>query len=1014
MPRTGPELTPPVRVSPRTTTSGHDGCDNPGVAGSQGDVPLVGRERELTVLQAALGRAAEGSAGAVLVAGEAGVGKTRLVRALLADAPSDAVVLRAQCVDLGDPGLPYLAMLDLARAVRALADVDPHVASVLERSPLVADLTGASGPDAGADDGAADETRRLRLFDAMAAVLADLGRARGPVVVTVEDLQWVDVSSADFLRFLLSRMGAERLAVLATVRTDGLAARPRARRLVGELGRLPSVRRLDLQPFDATEVAEYLALVDGRVTDPGVAAEVFRRTRGNPYYVQTLAASIEQAGSLDDGIPPGLADVLVGRLDGLPDDVRTVVRCAAIVAQPVSDRLLRAVAGMADPDVDEALRLAVAEGLLVPDGVGYAFPHDLLRGAVYGDLLPGERARLHAVCAAALESGTAGSATPAGLAHHFAEAGEAPKLLLWSIRAAEEAMRVMAPGEAHQHLERALATWPDVDDASTRTGLSEGHVAMRAALAAGLAGEPAHAIAWARRAIELCDADEDGPGGVQARAELVRQLVEVDDVEPAVRPAEEAVRLAEVARVDPRTAALARVVLARALLAARRTDEARPQAERALLEARAAEAPGLEVDALTTAALLDEIHGDRAGAADRLGAAMRLARASGELAAELRAHFALASLHYYNGDVSGSLPVLSAALTRVEESGLRWSDPGVELRLLNAVALYVSGDLEASLGAAQATESRPPDVAAARLGAVSCYAAVAGGLPDAERRLADLRDSWDTDPQVALLAGGCEADRLGWEGDFAGAVAIAEQAQTHLDNAVGEGMYGGLWLSALALAALADQASYSRQRRDEDGVAAALSQGEALLRRVERIVEGGRGRPGDLGPEGRAWQLRAVAEHARLQGDPAVDSWQRALDAFGYGHVYEQARCHWRLAEALVSAGDRAAARTHAQAAAVAAERMGAAPLQRAVAQTVAGARLGASAATADAVLTGREQEVLALVAEGLTNREIGKRLFISEKTASVHLSNLMAKLNVSSRTEAVTVAQRRGLLDVM
>ena len=143
-------------------------------------------------------------------------------------------------------------------------------------------------------------------------------------------------------------------------------------------------------------------------------------------------------------------------------------------------------------------------------------------------------------------------------------------------------------------------------------------------------------------------------------------------------------------------------------------------------------------------------------------------------------------------------------------------------------------------------------------------------------------------------------------------------------------------------------------------------------------------------------------------------SGSEALDAFGYGHVYEQARCHWRLAEALVAAGDRAAAATHAQAASAAAERMGAVPLQEAVAATVSRARLAGPGRRGDAVLTGREREVLALVAEGLTNREIGRRLFISEKTASVHLSNLMAKLNVSSRTEAVTVAQRRGLLDVI
>ncbi len=922
----------------------------------------------------------------------------------------EALVVRAQCVDLGDPGLPYLAMTDLVRGLQAVAGADPEVASVLDRHPVVATLT---DPKA-AGEAPVDESRRLQLFDAVAALIAGVGRVRGPVVVIVEDLQWVDASSADFLRFLLSRMASEHLIVVATVRTDGLAARPRVRRLLSELGRLPSVQRLDLVPFDAAEVAEYLARLDGGDHDPEVAAKVFRLTGGNPYYVQTLAAAgVGPSSGVDAGLPRALADLLVGKLDGLPGDARTVVRAAAVVAHPVPDRLLRQVVGLADEVMDKALRVAVAEGLLTPDGAGYSFAHDLLRGAVYDDLLPGERERLHAAHAAALEAGTAGTAPPAEVAHHFAEAQDPPKVLVWSIRAAEEAMRVLAPGEALAHLERALAQWPNVDRAASLAGASNGRVAVRAARAAGLAGEPSRAIEWAGRAIQLCDADEDGPGRVQARAELVRQLVEIDASDQTVRPAEEAVRLAEAADVDASSAALAHVVLARALLSARRTDEARVQAERALVEARTAGAPGLEVDALTTAAFLDEIDGDREAAASGLGTALRLARAEGELAAELRAHYSLASLHYYNGDVSGALPVLRAAMTRVTETGLRWSDPGVELRLLQAVALYVSGELDGSLQAAQAPESRPPDVAAARLAAVSCYAAVARGLPEAQRWLTGLGESWDADPQVALVAGGCEADRLAWEGDFAAAVAIAERAQIHLDTVAGEGMYGGLWLSALALAALADEASYCRERRDEAGAAAALRRGEALLERVERIVEGGHGRPGTLGPEGRAWHARAVAEHARLRGEPAVEQWQLALDAFGYGHVYEQARCRWRLAEALIAAGDRAAARTHVQAAAASAEQMQAVPLQRAVAATVSQARLAGPATAGDAVLTGREQEVLALVAEGLTNREIGKRLFISEKTASVHLSNLMAKLNVSSRTEAVTVAHRRGLLEI-
>ena len=298
------------------------GCDDSAVVAAQGDVPLVGREPELTVLRAAASDAADGNPGAVLVAGEAGVGKSRLVRAMLEGLPvPEALVVRAQCVDLGDPGLPYLAMVDLVRGLQAVAGADPEVASVLDRLPVVATLTDPKP----AGEASVDESRRLQLFDAVAALLAGVGRVRGPVVVAVEDLQWVDASSADFLRFLLSRMASERLMVVATVRTDGLAARPRVRRLLSELRRLPSVQRLDLVPFDAAEVAEYLARLAGGDHDPEVAAEVFRLTRGNPYYVQTLAAAGVGPGSgVDEGLPRALADLLVGRLDGLPDDARTV------------------------------------------------------------------------------------------------------------------------------------------------------------------------------------------------------------------------------------------------------------------------------------------------------------------------------------------------------------------------------------------------------------------------------------------------------------------------------------------------------------------------------------------------------------------------------------------------------------------------------------------------------------------------------------------------------------------
>ncbi len=176
----------------------------------------------------------------------------------------------------------------------------------------------------------------------------------------------------------------------------------------------------------------------------------------------------------------------------------------------------------------------------------------------------------------------------------------------------------------------------------------------------------------------------------------------------------------------------------------------------------------------------------------------------------------------------------------------------------------------------------------------------------------------------------------------------------------------------------------------------------------------GRRRHRRLGPEGRAWLARAEAEHSRLAGRNDADRWRAATEAFGYGYRYEEARSRYRWAEALVGAGDRVGATAQLRTAAQEAERMGAAPLLAACRDLARRARLdlpGAGRPAAD-VLTEREAEVLALVAEGLSNRQIGERLFISAKTVSVHVSNLLAKLGVGGRTEAVTVAHRRGLLD--
>jgi DNA-binding CsgD family transcriptional regulator len=222
---------------------------------------------------------------------------------------------------------------------------------------------------------------------------------------------------------------------------------------------------------------------------------------------------------------------------------------------------------------------------------------------------------------------------------------------------------------------------------------------------------------------------------------------------------------------------------------------------------------------------------------------------------------------------------------------------------------------------------------------------------------------------------------------------------------------GGIWLSALGLAALADRAAQTRLAGGDP--AGDVATGLVFLNRMEETARRGRPRGGRLGPEGRAWVARARAEYSRLAGDDDPELWRVAVAEFGYGYRYEVARSRWRLAESLAARGDRAGAAAEALAAWQVAAAMGTRPLADAVRQLGRRARLDLPGSTeaGGAVLTGREEEVLRLVATGLTNRQIGERLFISGKTVSVHISNVLGKLGAGGRAEAVAVAHRRGLL---
>ncbi len=962
--------------------------------------PFVARDGDVATVLAALDRAAAGDPRVVLVAGDAGVGKTRLVDRVgeLAEARG-ATVVATHCVDLGEIGLPYLPFAEaLARLQRPGGPVERVVA---ERPALGRLLPSGSGAPVGVP--VEDQAGRLQLFDGIAAVLGACGHPGAPLVLVLEDLHWADSSSRDVLRFLVARMRDEHLLLVGSLRTDDLHRRHPLRPLLAELARHPRVERVDLEPFDAAELRAFSVALTGAVPQDDALRRLAERSEGNAYYAQELI----EAGDAGGTLPGSLADVLRARLEQLEPAVQGLARAASVAGRRVAEPLLRAVAAAATdlpldgPRFDAALREAVARNVLGGEEGRIAFRHALLAEAVYADLLPGEAVALHAayrdVLVAQPQLGSA-----AQLAHHAARSHDLPTALRASRDAARQAAGLLAPAEELRHLETVLSFWDVVPTATADTGEDRTALLVAAASAASRAGEVDRAAALCRQAV--AGVTDDPTRQAQLRAQLARYLLAVDHDDEAYTEAGRA--LAELPDDAPGAArAWVLAVVASTALATDRDEESRVSAEAALDEARRVDAPSAEADALATLAVL--VVDDRVEAARLLTRALARAHEAGDLVTELRCRYNLVANQYYAGVLDDAEVLARSGLEMARSSGLLWNIYGVELLLFADLVRYVRGDLSPRPDGGEV----PPPSAAAGRAAVGLYAAVARGDADAAERGLALRPEWDRDGLVALVAGGTTVDALTWAGRLDEAVATAQAAIDHLGRVWDDWFLGGIWLAALGLAALADGAAADRRAGADPAPRVAL--GDALLERALTTAERGRPRGGRLGPEGRAWLARARAEHSRLTGIDDPGLWSAAADGFGYGYRYEEARTRWRWAGALLAAGDREGALEQALRAEREARAMGAAPLLAGIVDLARRGRLElpGTRQPSTELLTAREAEVLALVAGGLSNRQIGERLFISAKTVSVHVSNLLAKLGASGRAEAVALAHRRGLL---
>ncbi len=989
--------------------------------------PLVGRADELARLMAHVDRAVDGRPSAVLVAGDAGVGKTRLLDELSRRSAERGVrVLSGHCVDLGDVGLPYLPFVDLLRPVAA----DPELSPVLAGHPVLAGLlTGRPGapvtgtpdddPDRGSPLGRGalrppTDDGRLQLFEAVAALLAEVAAGR-PLLVVLEDLHWADRSSRDLLRYLLARLLArlvdEPITVVVSYRADDLHRRHPLRPLLAELVRLPGVERLTLEPLPDADVGALvrgLAATSGGVAE-GTVEDVVARAEGNAFYAEELLA----AGLAGEVLPMGLTDVLLARVEQLSQEAQQVLRVAAVAGRQVRHELVSAVSWQSPEETERALGEAVHHHLLVVSDDGrYRFRHALLREAVLADLLPGERVRLHAEVAAHLtRHPTAGTA--AERAHHARESNDLPGALSASLEAAAAARRVGAPAEQLQHLEAVLALWAAVPDAAERAGREQWALLLDTAAAARAGGELHRAVALLRSAQRLLGPDGDPEARARVHYTLAQGLTRIEETAEALREAERAMQLVP-AEPPSVVRTWAAATHARTLYAAGRIAEGDAAADEALA---AADALGLDGAWADTAVSLARVEGtgDLPTVRARLHEARLRAERSGDADVESRAWFSLAIVAYEAGQVGETLEHARAGLARARELGVEWSFYAAELRHLEVVARYVGGDWDGSLAAADEL-ARVPDMAA-HVRADGLLVLVGRGDPAAHERLAwaqGLTTRWDAHVLLMLATVSAEIELAAAAGNARTAADRARWADARLQALWGEDRPATVRLVATAVGAVADAAAAARGSGDQEALAGWVAEGEALAE-LARTAARAHAAIGELGVEAQAWCARLEAELGRLRGSGSPEAWQQVVELFGYGHVFEQARSRFRLAQALLAADDRPGAAAELTAAHEVAVRLGAVPLRTAIEALARRGRLALPglprAAEASAVLTPREVEVLALMAQGRTNRQIGAELFISEKTASVHVSNILAKFGASGRTEAVALAAARGLL---
>jgi ATP/maltotriose-dependent transcriptional regulator MalT len=983
---------------------------------------FVGRIGELAELEHALLEAAEQHPVAVLLGGQSGVGKTRLVREFerrVTELEEDEViVLRGEAVEQAHGELPYAPLIGALRPLVRSRDPALEGLSRPARAQLAALLPGLDEEPAAPDRN--DSAAQPRLFEALLELIDLLSEDR-VLVLALEDLHWADRSTRTFIDFVARSLRRERVMLLLSYRTDELHRRHPLRSLLSELERLEQVRRLELAPFDRLELAEALADILGEAPSDQLVERLYSRSEGNPLYTEELlAAGLDGRGAA----PQSLRDAFMLRIERLSDDAQAAAR-AISAGRALDEVTISQVTSIEPEPLHQALREAVAEQVLVAGEDGrLGFRHALLREAMYDDLLPGERSELHLALARALEERVEfeddrGLELISAIAHHYATAGDQPAALRATVQAALAAREVAAYGDSADLAERALDLWPRVPDAAAMIPLDHVELLTLAADAHRAAADRPRAETLIQRALDELDSDVDAVRYSSLLDDLSRIQFTLNRGPEAVETAERALALLAPDEVSPERGSLL-AWLVRMRLLRGRYREALSEGKAALAVARAAGDRRSQSEVLNTLGMAQIALGDVDEGISCLREAIDIAAEDEDIGRMEGAYSNLADALNLAGRTLEALEVAKEGLDTFATRGARVTD----------WMLLTVSDMSFETGDWQAARRYLEQVGTHLAGRQEIFRLLrdteyALGIGEEERAVRGLEQleplvARSSEPQWIGAFGTLKGECLRRRRDLVGARDAVANALDRIELCTDDVMRIAR-ATAAGLRVEADIAQRARDLRERADERDALTRARIHMQRLRAAAEEG-------GPVESAWRAVGAAELARARGrnDPklwlaAAREWERMSRPF------QRAMALWRATEAQIDGGDRTAAAETAQTALEVSRGLGAGWLVDELTTLAQRARLDLGEAAGEARpsdsngagsspsedpfgLTSRERQVLALLAEGATNRQIGAALFMAEKTASVHVSRILSKLGVRSRTQAAAVAHRLHL----